>query len=101
MLSQPLFKQKQRVWTTYMHKPAIVLNILSSDLCQVDTGNGPVLVHMSDLQDFEKALDTINGVPVRPCQIQSNLDFFKKIEPEFAARAEAARWHPEIKTRRA
>ena len=99
MLSQPLFRQGQRVWTTYMHKPAVVLNILSSDLCQIDTGNGPVLVHMSDLQDFEKALDTQNGRHVRPCKIQANLDFFGKIEPEFNIRAEAARWHPEIKTR--
>lgn len=93
-----LIRQRQHVWVTHMHKPGIVLNIISDNMCQVDMGNGPVLIHMTDLQDFEKAWDNSNGHLFQPAQEQSHDAFFDKIEQEFEARAEAARWHPENKS---
>ena len=95
-----LFHQRQHVWATYLHKPAIVLNVISENLCQIDTGNGPVLVHMSDLQPFATAYDMASGVSTRPADVPHNRAVFDMLERDFDIRAERARYRPEIKTRR-
>ena len=92
-----LFHARQHVWATYLHKPAIVLNIISEDMCQIDTGNGPILTHMSDLQPFHTAYDMNGGVSSRPADNQSYMDFFDKIDKEYELRAAAAKFRPDIK----